>query len=76
MSKRTSFLRFSQKFTGGSDSRLDSVVNAVTSLENNASAASAASITSKYLRSSSNCRGPGNGISIGGSFDAYVTVDN
>ena len=36
--------------TGGSDSRLDSIVDAVASLENNASAASAASIASKYYK--------------------------
>lgn len=62
--------------TGGSDSRLDSVVNAVASLENNASAASAASIASKYQGARLIVGGPEMGISIGGSFDAYVvTVD-
>lgn len=62
--------------TGGSDSRLDSIVDAVASLENNASAASAASIASKYKGARLVVGGPEMGISIGGSFDAYVvTVD-
>ncbi len=45
-------------------------------LENNASAASAASIASKYKGARLVVGGPEMGISIGGSFDAYVvTVD-
>ena len=63
--------------SGGSDSRLDSIVDAVASLENNASAASAASIASKYSGARLIVGGPEIGISIGGSFDAYVvTVDD
>ena len=55
---------------------MDSIVDAVASLENNASAASAASIASKYKGARLVVGGPEMGISIGGSFDAYVvTVD-
>ena len=62
--------------SGGSDSRLDSIIEAVASLENNASAASAASLASKYSGARLIVGGPEMGIAIGGSFDAYVvTVD-
>ncbi len=62
--------------TGSSDTRLDSIVEAVASLENNASAASAASIASQYKGARLVVGGPNIGAAIGGSFDAYViTVD-
>ena len=63
--------------TGSSDSRLDSVVEAVASLQNNASAASAASIASGYNGARLVVGGPNIGAAVGGSFDAYViTVDD
>ena len=62
--------------TGSSDTRLDSIVAAVASLENNVSAASAASIASQYKGARLVVGGPGIGAAVGGSFDAYVvTVD-
>lgn len=62
--------------TGSSDTRLDSIVEAVASLNNNASAASAASIASQYKGARLVVGGPNIGAAIGGSFDAYViTVD-
>lgn len=60
--------------TGSSDVRLDSIVAAVASLENNASAASAAAIASNYEGARLVVGGPYIGAAIGGSFDAYVIV--
>lgn len=60
--------------TGSSDTRLDSIVEAVASLENNVSAASAASIASKYKGARLVVGGPSIGAAIGGSFDAYVVT--
>ena len=60
--------------TGSSDTRLDSIVEAVASLENNVSAASAASIASKYNGARLVVGGPSIGAAIGGSFDAYVVT--
>ena len=63
--------------TGSSDTRLESIVDAVASLENNASASSAASIASQYKGARLLVGGPNIGAAIGGSFDAYVvTVDD
>ena len=63
--------------TGSSDTRLDSIVDAVASLENNASAASAASLASQYKGARLLVGGPSMGAAIGGSFNAYViTVDD
>ena len=63
--------------TGSSDTRLDSIVDAVANLENNVSAASAASIASAYKGARLLVGGPTMGAAIGGSFDAYViTVDD
>jgi hypothetical protein len=62
--------------TGSSDTRLESIVDAVASLENNASAASAAASASRFKGARLLVGGPGIGAAIGGSFDAYViTVD-
>ena len=63
--------------TGSSDTRLDSIVEAVANLNNNASASSAASIASNYKGARLVVGGPTIGAAIGGSFDAYViTVDD
>ena len=63
--------------TGSSDTRLDSIVEAVANLNNNVSAASAASIASSYNGARLVVGGPTIGAAIGGSFDAYViTVDD
>ena len=63
--------------TGSSDTRLDSIVQAVASLENNASATSAASIASRFTGARLLVGGPSIGAAIGGSFNAYViTVDD
>ena len=62
--------------TGSSDVRLDSIVAAVANLENNASAASAASIASSYDGARLVVGGPYMGAAIGGSFDAYVITVN
>ncbi|WP_458455740.1 hypothetical protein [Methanobrevibacter sp.] len=63
--------------TGSSDTRLDSIVDAVASLENNQSASSAASIASSYKGARLLVGGPNIGAAIGGSFNAYViTVDS
>lgn len=63
--------------TGSSDTRLDAIVDAVASLENNQSAASAASIASSYKGARLVVGGPNIGAAIGGSFNAYViTVDS
>ena len=63
--------------TGSSDTRLESIVDAVSSLENNASAASAASIASKYKGARLVVGGPSIGAAIAGSYQAYViTVDD
>ena len=76
MSKNNQFAVLSGG-TGSSDTRLDSIVDAVASLENNASAASAASIASSYKGARLLVGGPTIGAAIGGSFDAYViTVDD
>jgi hypothetical protein len=63
--------------TGSSESRLDSIVEAVASLENNASAASAASLATQYKGARLVVGGPNIGAAVGGSFNAYViTVDD
>ena len=62
--------------TGSSDTRLDSIVDAVANLENNASAASVASIAGSYNGSRLVVGGPYMGAAIGGSFDAYVITVN
>lgn len=62
--------------TGSSDVRLDSIVAAVANLQNNASAASVASIASNYEGARLVVGGPYMGAAIGGSFDAYVIVVN
>lgn len=63
--------------TGSSDTRLESIVYAVASLENNASAASAAASASQYKGARLLVGGPSMGAAIGGTFDAYViTVDD
>lgn len=63
--------------TGSSDSRLDSIVEAVATLKNNASVSSAASIASGYQGARLLVGGPQSGAAIGGSFDAYViTVED
>ena len=62
--------------TGSSDVRLDSIVDAVANLENNVSAASAASIASGYEGARLVVGGPYIGAAIGGSFDAYVITVN
>ncbi|MBQ2635930.1 MAG: hypothetical protein IJG09_04395 [Methanobrevibacter sp.] len=76
MSKNNNFAVLSGG-TGSSDARLDSIVQAVANLENNASAASVASIASQYKGARLVVGGPYMGAAIGGSFDAYViTVDD
>ena len=63
--------------TGSSDTRLESIVDAVASLENNASAASAASLAAQYKGARLLVGGASIGAAIGGSFNAYViTVDD
>ena len=63
--------------TGSSDTRLDSIVDAVANLENNASAASTAAIASQYKGARLVVGGPSIGAAIGGSYQAYViTVDD
>ena len=63
--------------TGSSDTRLESVIEAVANLNNNVSAASAASIASQYSGARLLAGGPSIGAAIGGSFEAYViTVDD
>ena len=63
--------------TGSSDSRLDSIVDAVATLDNNASSTAAASIASQYKGARLVVGGPNIGAAVGGSFDAYVvTVDD
>ena len=62
--------------TGSSDNRLESVVKAVASLDNNASAASAAALASRYKGARLLVGGPDIGAAIGGNFNSYViTVD-
>ena len=62
--------------TGSSDNRLESVVKAVASLDNNASAASAAALASQYKGARLLVGGPNIGAAIGGNFNSYViTVD-
>ena len=76
MSKNNQFAVLSGG-TGSSDTRLDSVIDAVASLNNNVSAASAAAIASQYNGARLVVGGPTMGAAIGGSFDAYViTVDD
>ncbi len=60
--------------TGSSDTRLESVIEAIAELNNNASASSAASIASQYNGARLVVGGPSIGAAIGGSFDAYVVV--
>ena len=63
--------------TGSSDSRVDSIVEAIANLENNASAASAASVASHYNGNRILVGGPNIGAAVGGYFSAYViTVDD
>ncbi|MCF0226846.1 MAG: hypothetical protein HUK28_06035 [Methanobrevibacter sp.] len=62
--------------TGSSDSRLDSIIEAVASLKENSTAAAAASIANKYSGARLLVGGPQIGAAIGGSFDAYlITVE-
>ena len=76
MSKNNNFAVLSGG-TGTSDTRLDSIVQAVAYLENNASAASVASIASQYKGARLVVGGPYIGAAIGGSFNAYViSVDD
>ena len=76
MSKNNQFAVLSGG-TGSSDTRLDSIVDAVATLENNASAASAAAVASAYDGARLLVGGPNIGAAIGGSFDAYViTVED
>lgn len=76
MSKNNQFAVLSGG-TGSSDTRLESIVDAIASLNNNVSAASAASIASQYKGARLLVGGPTMGAAIGGSFDAYViTVDD
>ena len=76
MSKNNQFAVLSGG-TGSSDTRLESVVDAIASLNNNVSAASAAAIASQYEGARLLVGGPNIGAAIGGSFDAYViTVDD
>lgn len=63
--------------TGSSDTRLESIVNAVANLENNASVMAAAALASNYNGARLLVGGPKMGAAIGGSFNAYViTVDD
>lgn len=63
--------------TGSSDSRLESIIDAVAVLKTNASAASASSIASGYDGARLVVGGPFIGASISGSFRAYViTVED
>ena len=62
--------------TGSSDTRLESVVDAVANLENNASAAAGASLANNYNGARLVVGGPYMGAAIGGSFDAYVITVN
>jgi len=71
MSKENHFVVLSGG-TGSSDVRLESIVDAVANLENNVSAASAASIASGYDGARLVVGGPYIGAAVGGSFDAYV----
>ena len=76
MSKNNQFAVLSGG-TGSSDTRLDSIIDAIASLNNNVSAASAASIATQYEGARLLVGGPNIGAAIGGSFDAYViTVDD
>ena len=76
MSKNNNFAVLSGG-TGSSDTRLEAIVYAVSSLENNASAASAASLASQFDGARLLVGGPSMGAAIGGSFNAYViTVDD
>ena len=76
MSKNNNFAVLSGG-TGSSDTRLESIVYAVSSLENNASAASAAALASQFSGARLLVGGPSMGAAIGGSFNAYViTVDD
>ena len=62
--------------TGSSDTRLESIVDVIASLNNNVSAASAASLASQYKGARIVVGGPEIGAAVGGSFNAYViTVD-
>ncbi len=62
--------------TGSSDLRLESVVDAVANLQNNASSAAAASIANNYNGARLIVGGPYMGAAVGGSFDAYVITVN
>lgn len=62
--------------TGSSDVRLDSIIDAVANLENNASAAAAAGLAGGYSGARLVVGGPYIGAAIGGSFDAYVVTVN
>ncbi len=62
--------------TGSSDLRLESVVDAVANLENNASSSAAASLANSYSGARLVVGGPYMGAAVGGSFDAYVITVN
>lgn len=60
--------------TGSSDSRLESIVEALAILKENASAASASAVASKYDGARLVVGGPSIGASISGTFNAYLIV--
>lgn len=61
---------------GTSDLFIESIVASLATLENDASAASAASVANKYPGTRLIVGGPQMGAAIAGSFDAYVVVVN
>lgn len=60
--------------TGSSEARLESVVDAIANLENNASVSAAAGLASQYDGARLVVGGPTMGAAIGGDFDAYVVT--
>ena len=63
--------------TGSSESRLESIVEAVATLKNNASAALVASVAGSYDGARLVVGGPYIGAAVSGSFNAYViTVED
>ncbi len=63
--------------TGSSESRLDSIVEAVATLKNNASVSSTAAIANQYDGARLVVGGPSIGAAVSGSFRAYViTVED
>lgn len=73
MSKENHFVVLSGG-TGSSESRLDSIVDAIAQLQNNASVSTAASLASKYDGARLVVGGPEIGAAVGGSFNAYVVT--